>query len=160
MATEIEHKFLINTTLWNPSFAKKSEVIRQAYMHSDPAKTIRVRTKGTRGFITIKGKSSGAVRAEFEYEIPIADAIALIEGFCSKVIEKTRYEVDYAGKCWEVDVFEGANAGLILAEIELQQEDEAFDCPPWVNENVTEDYRYANSYLSEHPYSSWKESLT
>lgn len=155
MAVEIEHKYLVDKTLWNPALAKKSYVIRQAYMHSEPFKTIRVRTKGPKGFITIKGKNSGATRAEFEYEIPLDDAIELIHAFCSNVIEKTRYEVEFAGKCWEVDVFEGDNAGLILAEIELKSETETFELPTWVNENVTADMRYANSNLAKHPYKEW-----
>lgn len=157
MAIEIEYKYLVDKTLWNPALAEKSYVIRQAYMHSDPSKTIRVRTKGPKGYITIKGKNTGATRAEFEYEIPLNDAVELIKAFCSNVIEKTRYEVEVAGKCWEVDVFEGDNAGLILAEIELNSETEAYVIPSWVNENVTADMRYANSNLAKHPFNSWKE---
>ncbi|MFM2285993.1 MAG: hypothetical protein RLZZ543_1490 [Bacteroidota bacterium] len=155
MAIEIENKYLVNTFLWNSKLASKSYVIRQAYMHSDPSKTIRVRTKGLKGFITVKGKNTGAARAEFEYEIPLSDAIEMIHTFCSNVIEKTRYEVEFAGKCWEVDVFEGDNEGLIIAEIELNSETEAYELPLWVKENVTADMRYANSNLAAHPYKKW-----
>lgn len=155
MATEIEHKYLIKPELWKKVIPYERVDIRQGYLLTDPAKTLRVRTKGKTGYITIKGKTQGASRAEFEYEIPLADALELLTGFCSQVIEKTRHLVLYEGKTWEVDEFKGLNAGLIVAEIELSSEDENYDLPDWVDKNVTNDLRYANSNLSVKPFSSW-----
>ena len=155
MPVEIEHKFLINESLWQKVVPHDQLKIRQAYLLSDPEKTIRVRVIGKHAFITIKGKTKGASRAEYEYEIPIEDALELIRNFCTNLIEKTRHYVRYEGKVWEVDVFEGLNRGLILAELELGSEQETYNKPEWVLKNVTDDMRYANSYLCEHPYSTW-----
>jgi adenylate cyclase len=107
------------------------------------------------GFITIKGKSTGASRLEFEYEIPIDDAIELINKFCSNLIEKTRHIVIHDNNTWEVDEFKGLNAGLIVAEIELTSEDEIYSIPDWIDKNVTEDLRYANSNLTIKPFTTW-----
>ena len=146
---------MVNTLLWEQVIPINTYEIKQAYMHSDPEKTIRVRTKGSKGYITIKGKTTGASRTEYEYEIPHADAVTLIEQFCAQCIEKIRYEVTVNGKRWEVDVFSGRNEGLIVAEIELTHEDEQYTQPVWVTENVTSDIRYANSNLAKKPFSEW-----
>src|SRR5688572_21499619 len=117
MATEIEHKYLIVPDLWKDVVPMKSVEIKQGYLLTDPDKTIRVRTRGEQGYITIKGKTSGASRLEFEYEIPLEDANELIGKFCSNVIEKVRYIVLHENKTWEVDEFKGLNAGLTIAEV-------------------------------------------
>jgi CYTH domain-containing protein len=114
-----------------------------------------VRTKGQVGYITIKGKTIGASRPEFEYEIPLADANQLIAKFCSNVIEKTRHYVFSKNNTWEVDVFDGLNQGLIVAEIELNSEEELYQKPDWVTKNVTDDTKYANSNLCIKPFSTW-----
>lgn len=155
MPTEIEHKYLVDESLWKNITPGKSVQVRQAYLLTDPDKTIRVRTKGEKGFITIKGRTTGASRPEFEYEIPLDEANELISRFCSNLIEKTRHYVAHEGKLWEVDVFEGLNAGLIVAEIELGSEEELYAKPVWVGMNVTRDAKYANSNLTMKPYSTW-----
>ena len=155
MATEIEHKYLVNTDIWKNITPNKSVEIRQAYLQTDPEKTIRIRTKDKSGFITIKGKTVGASRLEFEYEIPIADANELINKFCSNLIEKTRHLVIHDNNTWEVDEFKGLNEGLIVAEIELTSEDEKYSIPNWVDKNVTDDLRYANSNLTIKPFKTW-----
>ena len=155
MATEIEHKYLVKMQIWKNIIPEKSIDIRQAYLQTDPNKTIRVRTKGSKGFITIKGKLNGASRPEFEYEIPIADANELIDLFSSNLIEKTRHIIVFDNKTWEVDEFKGLNEGLIVAEIELTSEDEKYLKPNWVGKHVTDDIRYANSNLSIKPFKTW-----
>ena len=155
MPIETEHKYLINHELWQQIIPNKSVQIKQAYLLTEPNKTIRIRTAGNAGFITIKGKTIGASRPEFEYEIPIEEANQLIESFCSELIEKTRYYVVHENRTWEVDVFEGMNVGLIVAEIELDDEDEEYKKPNWVTRNVTDDRRYANSNLSLKPFTTW-----
>jgi CYTH domain-containing protein len=155
MATEIEHKYLVKHELWKNVVPEKSVEIKQAYLSTDPGKTIRVRTAGQKGFITIKGKTTGASRLEFEYEIPYEDALQLISGFCSDVIEKTRHYKSFKNKTWEVDEFKGLNAGLIVAEIELASESEVYSKPAWLDADVTKDNRYFNSSLSKNPFISW-----
>ncbi|MES2515043.1 MAG: CYTH domain-containing protein [Bacteroidota bacterium] len=155
MPTEIEHKYLVNEQLWAKVCPDESVQIKQAYLLSDSDKTLRVRTAGDKGFITIKGKTVGATRPEFEYEIPLNDANELISDFCTNIIEKTRHYVYHENKTWEVDVFEGLNSGLIVAEIELDDEAEMYKKPNWVEENVTYDAKYANSNLIIYPYSAW-----
>lgn len=155
MPFEIEHKYLVDAQAWRKETAAAGKRIRQAYLYSDAAKTIRVRTKGDKGYLTIKGKTTGATRSEFEYEIPLTEAVELIQTLCHTVIEKTRYECVYEEKKWEVDVFHGQNEGLIVAEIELQSETETYLLPLWVTENVTNDSRYSNAALAKHPFSQW-----
>lgn len=155
MPIEIEHKYLIKPELWKKISPEKSIEIRQGYLLTDPEKTIRVRTKGNKGYLTIKGKPTGASRLEYEYEIPISEANELINKFCSNVIEKIRHIVVYETKTWEVDEFKGLNEGLIVTEIELASEDEHYSLPDWVDKNVTDDTRYANSNLSIKPFTSW-----
>jgi CYTH domain-containing protein len=158
MAIETEFKFLVHKDLWNQVIPNKSLEIRQGYLYSDESKTIRVRTKGAKGYLTIKGKTSGASRPEYEYEIPYDEAIELLNLFCSEQIEKTRHEVLFAGNKWEVDVFQGANEGLIVAELEVESETDAFEKPSWIGENVTDDSRYANANLIKNPFVNWKSS--
>ena len=155
MAVEIERKFLVRDTSWKDS-VRRSIVIKQGYLSTDPDRTVRIRIKGDQGVLTVKGRSSGVSRAEFEYEIPRDDAEAML-ALCDDVpIEKIRHEILVGGKLWELDVFEGANQGLVLAEIELADENEVFELPSWVEKEVSEDVRYYNSYLSKTPYATWK----
>ncbi|MFM2207079.1 MAG: hypothetical protein RL213_1054 [Bacteroidota bacterium] len=159
MFLEIEHKYLVDRQSWSPSLAVRSSRILQGYLVREPKKTVRVRIKeneeGSFGFLTLKGPSSGASRAEFEYPVPAEDARFMLELFCRNVIEKTRYDVLFEGKKWEVDVFEGENAGLVVAEIELSSPDESYEKPGWIKDNVTDDPRYSNAALSERPFRSW-----
>ena len=151
MSFEIERKFLVKTDLWNNSLAKHSYRIIQGYIQKDKEKVIRIRIRGEEAFLTIKSKTEGIKRFEFEYQIPISDAKLMLSKFTKKCIEKTRYMVDFAGKIWEVDEFEGNNKGLILAEIELEAEDETFEKPDWCLEEVSMDFRYHNSNLIDFP---------
>ena len=155
MPIEIEHKYLVNKNLWKQVASDRSTQIRQGYLLTDPNKTVRIRTSDKKGFITIKGKTFGASRPEFEYEIPLDEANQLINDFCSNVIEKTRHYIRHESKTWEVDVFEGLNLGLIVAEIELESEIETYNKPKWVAQNVTNDNNYANSNLTIRPYITW-----
>jgi len=155
MGVEIERKFLVITDKWEQAEKPAGSSYRQGYMCKEPGKTVRVRLTDKVAYITIKGKSQGATRAEYEYEIPQNDAEELLENFCDEIITKIRYTLDYAGKIWEVDVFSGDNQGLIVAEIELDDENEEFETPDWVGEEVTHDKRYFNSNLSVHPYAKW-----
>lgn len=157
MALEIERKFLVDPAQWKALVKPKPNYFIQGYLHSEPGKTIRVRATDDKGFITIKGKSSadGLSRSEFEYEIPKKEALDLLDAFTQKTIEKNRYEIMVEGNVWEVDVFEGTNTGLIVAEIELESAEQSFTKPDWVREEVTSDFRYFNSALIEHPYTEW-----
>ncbi len=155
MVVEIEHKYLVKREQWEKIVPHKSLEIKQAYLLTDPDKTIRVRTKGEQGFLTIKGKTVNSSRLEFEYEIPIADANELISKFSSGVIIKIRHLVMENGHTWEVDEFKDLNEGLMVAEIELTSEEEKYALPSWIGENVTDDLKYANSNLSIHPFTKW-----
>lgn len=155
MGLEIERKFLVNYAKWVATEKPKGEFYRQGYMLTDPNKTIRVRATDTRGFLTIKGKTEGATRAEFEYEIPKNEAIQLLDMFAVSDLTKYRYKIVFAEKLWEVDVFLGESEGLIVAEIELSSEDEAFDLPDWAAEEVTGENKYYNSNLSTLPFKQW-----
>lgn len=153
---EIERKFLVNNQEF-VEFSSNVVAIKQGYLCSHPNRTVRVRTKGTKGFLTIKGPSSddGTSRYEYEKEISFADALdllALCEGF---FIEKTRYEVIFEGRCFEVDVFEGENDGLILAELELETANQQVQLPSWVGEEVTGNPKFYNAYLSKKPFKYW-----
>lgn len=130
---------------------------RQGYLSTAPERTVRVRTAGDKGYLTIKGPSRGASRLEFEYEIPLQEANQLLDELCHRpLIEKRRYKIPLGGLTWEVDEFFGENDGLILAEIELRDEHQAFDRPVWLGQEVTGDPRYYNANLVSHPYSRWK----
>lgn len=155
MGLEIERKFLVNHVKWAATEKPKAEFYRQGYLLTDPNKTIRVRATDTKGFMTIKGKSEGATRAEFEYEIPKEEAIQLLDMFAVSDLTKYRYKTIFAEKLWEVDVFLGENEGLIVAEIELSSEDEIFDLPDWAMEEVTGEKKYYNSNLSTLPFKKW-----
>lgn len=144
---EIERKFLVNEDLWNRAEKPEPKLIIQAYLHRSPEKTIRVRVKGDRGFLTIKGPTTGISREEFEYEIPLNEATQLIEQFADKILSKKRYEIPAGEHLWEVDVFLDNIEGLIVAEIELNEEDEMFIKPEWVAEEVSHDPQYQNSRL-------------
>jgi len=153
MGKEIERKFLVTGEAWRTGEKKR---YRQGYLSLDEKRTVRVRTTPEKGYVTIKGPGKGATRNEFEYEIPKTDAIELLESLCVKpLIEKDRYRVSHRGLMWEVDEFFGANQGLVIAEIELESEDQALDKPDWVGEEVTGDERYYNVNLVAKPYTSW-----
>ena len=154
MGIEIEKKFLLKGGEWKQLAV--GIAYRQGYLNSVKERTVRVRTINDKGFLTIKGVSVGATRLEYEYEIPLEDAQALLNELCEKpLIEKNRYKVDFGGFTWEIDEFFGQNDGLIVAEIELESEDQSFDKPQWVGEEVTGDSRYFNSNLIKNPYSQW-----
>lgn len=154
MGVEIERKFLIDETKL-PTL-QNGYTIKQGYIQTIDHTTVRIRVRGQEAFLTIKGKSQGASRLEFEYPIPLNDAEEMLTNLChASRVEKTRYLIEYEGHTWEVDIFEGSNKGLMIAEIELKREDEAFPLPEWVTKEVTEDVRYFNANLVEKPYKSW-----
>lgn len=156
MGIEIERKFLVTGEPWRGG---RGVVFRQGYLCTDPARTVRVRLADAHGYLTIKGESRGASRREFEYEIPAEDARQMLAELCSgPQIEKTRYRLEHFGLTWDVDVFAGENAGLVLAEIELDDEQKEIDLPTWVGREVTGDPRYYNASLSRSPYSTWRTS--
>ena len=156
MAQEIERKFLVRGKDWRHGAVGVE--YRQGYLSLRPERTVRVRVAGDRGWLTIKGKPVGARRAEFEFEIPLADALAMLQTLCEQpLIEKTRYRVVHGTATWEIDEFHGDNEGLCVAEIELGQEDELFDLPAWAGAEVTDDPRYANASLVREPYRDWRE---
>lgn len=153
---EIERKFLVTSDAFKSDALRKNQ-IAQGYLNSTPERTVRVRIKGNTGYLTIKGKSNetGLSRFEWEKEIPLAEAKALLL-LCEKgIIEKIRYEVQVGKHLFEVDEFFGENEGLLLAEVELQSESEFFEKPNWLGNEVTQDQRYYNSYISKHPFTSW-----
>ena len=154
MGTEIERKFLVR----DPSIVRGSTGIpyRQGYLSTDPSRTVRVRSAGEHAFLTVKGINDGASRAEFEYEIPLEDADALLAMCERAIVVKTRHRIEYRGLTWEVDVFGGANAGLVVAEVELGTANQPVAIPDWVGDEVTSDERYFNSALARRPFRSWK----
>ena len=156
MAQEIEKKFLVAGEF--KESAKKATRITQGYLSSVPERTVRVRVKGDKGYITVKGigNDSGASRFEWEKEIPVADVRDLLKICEPGVIDKTRYLVDCDGHTFEVDEFYGDNEGLVVAEVELSDENEAFTRPSWLGEEVTGDKKYYNSMLMKNPYKNWK----
>lgn len=156
MPLEIERKFLVHHHQWNQLEKPLGNHFRQGYLLTDPQKTIRVRQTDDKGFITIKGISVGASRQEFEYEIPPHEAKELLDQFAISELSKIRYKIMYENHLWEIDVFFGENEGLIVAEIELQNEDEIFAIPPWIDVEVTSEEKYYNSNLTIYPYKNWK----
>lgn len=156
MGKEIERKFLIDKEKWNSLDKTKGEFYRQGYLLTDPNKTIRVRQTKFKGYLTIKGISIGATRLEYEYEIPFDEAQELLDEFAISELSKKRYKIQFDSKMWEVDEFLGDNAGLIVAEIELNSEAEVFNKPDWVAEEVTGEEKYYNSCLTLQPYKDWK----
>jgi CYTH domain-containing protein len=153
MAIEIERKFLLRDTGFLENLS--GERICQGYLSDAVDATVRVRLIGEQGFLTIKGRSQGISRSEFEYPIPAADAEQLLLLCGAGRIDKIRYHITHGGHLWEVDVFSGANQGLVIAEIELASEQEAFARPDWLGEEVSHNPRYFNSQLSRHPFSTW-----
>jgi adenylate cyclase len=158
---EIERKFLVRSNTWK-ALATQSAAMRQGYLNDEIGCSVRVRIAGQQAWLNIKSVTIGAQRLEFEYPIPLADAHRMLDTLtCKPLIEKTRYLVEIGRHTWEVDVFEGDNAGLIVAEIELDDAAESFEKPDWVGEEVTHDPRYYNTCLASHPYKDWnKEPLT
>ena len=155
MGVEIERKFLVVDDSWRDS-ASVGMRYRQGYLSTDPRSSVRVRVCGEKAWLNIKGAAVGMTRSEYEYEIPPADAHAILEELCVKpLIEKTRFIVEHDGRAWEVDVFDGDNAGLVVAELELESVRDEFTLPAWAGEDVSGDVRYYNQRLVEHPYSRW-----
>jgi CYTH domain-containing protein len=154
MAQEIERKFLITGEAWRE--IAKGTAYRQGYLSTVKERTVRVRTIDDKGFLTIKGITVGATRAEYEYEIPASDANEMLDDLCEQpIIEKKRYKLPLDGLIWEIDEFDGVNAGLIVAEVELESEDQEFTKPAWIGEEVSNDPRYFNSNLIANPYTTW-----
>lgn len=154
MAQEIERKFLLTGDDWRE--LAKGTHYRQGYLNSVKERTVRVRTIDDKGFLTIKGITTGATRVEYEYEIPHSECTEMLDDLAEKpIIEKARYKIEFGGFIWEVDEFFGVNKGLVVAEIELESEDQHFEKPSWVGEEVTGDPRYFNSNLVNNPYTTW-----
>ncbi|MBF0444129.1 MAG: CYTH domain-containing protein [Magnetococcales bacterium] len=154
MATEIERKFLLKNDSWRGLGV--GTVYRQGFLSTVKERVVRVRIAGEKATLTIKGANKGITRAEYEYEIPMTDAEALLNNLCEKpIIEKTRYVINHGENIWEVDEFEGENKGLFVAEVELNAAEQTFTKPDWVGEDVSADDRYFNSNLIKHPYSQW-----
>lgn len=154
MAEEIERKFLVTTREWRTGDATE---YRQGYLSLDKERTVRVRIAGDRAYLTIKGITRGATRREYEYPIPVDEAGEMLDELCRHpLIEKRRYRLQHAGQIWEIDEFFGDNTGLVVAEVELEREDQRFEHPPWLGEEVTDDPRYYNANLVENPYRNWK----
>lgn len=159
MGVEIERKFLLRNHDWKNAVVGKT-CLRQGFLSTDPERTLRVRLADGQGTLTVKGLTRGARRVEFEYPIPAEDAARMLDELCLKpLIEKIRHEVPYAGMLWEIDVFSGDNAGLVVAEVELNDEGQVFELPPWVGEEVTGDPRYYNANLIRRPFSAWSTAL-
>ena len=153
MAIEIERKFLVKDD-WRPE--GQPICLRQGYLPLSGPMLVRIRQQDDRAFLTLKGRVDGVTRSEYEYEIPTQDAEELLMRCRKPLIEKMRYLVPVGSYTWEVDVFSGANSGLVVAEIELSSEDEAFDRPDWIVKEVSGDIRYYNSNLAVHPFSEWE----
>jgi len=154
MPQEIERKFLVRGDGWRDSGA--GVPYRQGYLSTVAERTVRVRLIRDKGWLTIKGITVGATRAEYEYEIPADEASEMLDNLCERpLIEKTRYRIEHQGLTWEVDEFDGDNAGLIIAEVELDEEGQAIVLPDWVGEEVTDDPRYYNANLIANPFTRW-----
>ena len=158
MAAEIERKYLVRDSSFLADH--QGTLYRQGYLSSSPEDltVVRIRTVGPKAYLTIKSATTGIVRTEYEYEIPSADAAELLDTLCRPpLIEKTRYQINHAGHTWEIDLFAGDNQGLIVAEIELEDESQTFAPPPWLGDEVSHDPRYFNFNLAQNPYKNWKE---
>jgi CYTH domain-containing protein len=154
MGIEIEKKFLVTSDVWR----KLGREVRycQGYLNRAAERTVRVRTVDGKGFLAIKGRVKGSTRLEYEYEIPIQECREILERLAEKpLIEKSRYTIEHKGLIWEVDEFYGENQGLIVAEVELESEDQTIELPDWIGKEVTADSRYFNSNLMIHPYQRW-----
>ena len=155
MAKEIERKFLVKGDAWRALV--KGTTYRQGYLNSAKERTVRVRTAEDKAFLTIKGLTLGATRAEYEYAIPFDEGKAMLDALAEKpLIEKKRYKIPAGDLTWEIDEFLGDNAGLIVAEVELKSEDQAFDRPAWLGDEVTGDTRYYNANLIKKPFRRWR----
>ena len=156
MGVEIERKFLLRNDSWRGK--NKSIHCCQGYLSTSKERTVRVRTMGQRGYLTIKGTATRGVRAEYEYEIPFQDAREMLDTLCRHpLVEKVRHLVSYEGFTWEIDEFLGDNVGLIVAEIELDHAGQEFPNPPWIGDEVSGEARYCNSNLSQYPFREWSE---
>ena len=156
MGTEIERKFLVTDERWRQGAT--GTLFRQGYLCNERTHSVRVRIEGDRARLTIKGGSTGIVRTEYEYDLPMDDAHELLEHMVQgPVVEKDRYRVPWQRHTWEIDEFLGANAGLVVAEVELQDATEAVALPPWVGAEVSEEPRYFNASLSRRPYCDWSD---
>ncbi len=154
MPKEIERKFLLQNDNWKSQFTSR-QIIKQGYLSTQKERAVRVRVLGEKGFLTIKGETVGMTRLEFEYEIPVQEANELLE-LCEKpLVEKERFIISQGKLNWEIDIFEGDNEGLNLAEVELEDENQEIEIPDWVGEEVTYDSRYFNSNLVKMPFKSW-----
>lgn len=153
MGTEIERRFLVANAQWRGLV--DGEWLKQGYLSVDKQRTVRVRVKGNEAWLTLKSHISDVSRHEFEYPIPLADAETILAAMCPQLVEKKRHRITVDGLLWEVDEFFGENAGLIVAEIELRDEAQAYMRPAWLGEEVTHDARYTNAHLSNHPWSTW-----
>lgn len=156
MAKEIERKFLVTGDAWR-TLAKGTHY-RQGYLNSIKERTVRIRTIDDKAYLTVKGPTVGVTRMEFEYEIPYNDCVEMLKHLAEQpIIEKARYKVPYNGLVWEIDEFFGVNEGLIVAEVELQSENQVFEKPQWIGQEVSGDPRYFNSNLVNNPYTTWKK---
>jgi adenylate cyclase len=152
MPLEIERKYLVIGNQWKQG---KPFRICQGYLNREKERTVRVRLEGDKATLTVKGPNRGATRSEYEYSIPVADAVELLQMCQGPLLEKNRYAVVFDGLKWEVDEFLGENEGLIVAEVELTSADQSFHCPQWLGREVTDDPRYYNSNLCAHPFRKW-----
>jgi len=155
MGVEIERKFLVDHEKWSKIEKPDGTHYRQGYILSDKEHTVRVRISDKKCWINLKSKSSNMSRHEYEYEIPLQDGIEILRSFTKNGTEKIRYRIPFEGKLWEVDDFLGDNSGLIVAEIELESEDEKFIKPTWITIEVTDDGSYTNAALAKHPFKDW-----
>jgi adenylate cyclase len=154
MAREIERKFLVVGDAWRT--LGKTTPLRQGYLASFPGPTVRVRVAGEEAWLTIKSANQGVVRSEFEYPLPLTDAVEMLETLCLRpLLEKNRTRIEIGELTWEVDEFFGDNLGLIVAEVELHGEDQAITLPEWIGAEVSGDPRYFNNSLLTHPFSQW-----
>jgi len=154
MGVEIERKYLVEGDSWRGQIVSATRIVQGYLARGDV--TVRARIRGDRAYLTVKGRSQGIARSEFEYEIPVADAETMLAELADgPVVEKTRHLVEVGGHTWELDVFAGANEGLVMAEIELADADEQFDLPQWAGAEVSDDPRYYNVNLAREPFSQW-----
>lgn len=154
MGLEIERKFLVEGAVWR---SVEGVYLCQGYLNRDKQRTVRVRIAGDRAWLTVKGVNQGIARAEFEYAIPVEEAKQMLVLCDGPLIEKIRHKFPFQGMVWEIDEFLGANAGLVVAEIELHSPEQDFVRPDWLGREVSDDSRYFNSNLSAHPYAEWKD---
>ena len=153
MGSEIERKFLVRGEL--PIADVSGSLQRQGYLAIHERGTVRMRIEKGRAILGIKSAQKGLTRREYEYEVPMADGEEMLAELCGIVVEKTRYKIEHAGDTWDVDVFHGANEGLVAAEVELESEEEEVELPPWVGDEVSHDVRYRVAYLSQHAWPEW-----